>query len=212
MVRNWYAISAVLISLSPIERLQEDLREQACTGMYTIYLIFMMPIQQYSCSTLMITYKAITIIYMAQINVNKLNPLASIEIILSMMTSFAASTVIDVEITSIFRELDFKTKLYLEYFVPGEGFTIQVELDIGRVVVCGSNSLERPDCSYSLTYDWKLEISEYEELFIGPDGFPSNDPAPSRTPIPTNAPTQGTSPTGTPMYNNVTTTNITVYT
>jgi hypothetical protein len=128
------------------------------------------------------------------------------------MTSFVASTVIDVEITSIFRELDFKTKLYLEYFVPGEGFTIQVELDIGRVVVCGSNSLERPDCSYSLTFDWKLEISEYEELFIGPDGFPSNAPAPPpRTPAPTNAPTQGALPTGTPVFNNATATNVTVY-
>ena len=57
------------------------------------------------------------------------------------------------EVTSIFRMLDFKTKLYLEYFVLEEGFTIQIELDIGRVVVCGSNSLECPDCSYSLTYD-----------------------------------------------------------
>ena len=113
------------------------------------------------------------------------------------------------EVTSIFRELEFETKLYLEYLVPGEGFTIQVELDIGRVVVCGSNSLERPDCSYSLTYDWRLEISEYEDLFIRPDGFPSNTPP---TPAPTSAPTQGTSPTSTPpMFNNVNTTNITIY-
>ena len=121
-------------------------------------------------------------------------------------TLLAASTIVDVEITSIFRQLDFRTKLYLEYFVPGDGFTIQVELDIGRVVVCGSNSLERPDCSYSLTYDWKLEISEYEELFIGPDGFPSNAPAPTRIPTATII-----SPTSTPMFNNATTTNITVY-
>ena len=121
-------------------------------------------------------------------------------------TLLAASTIVDVEITSIFRELDFRTKLYLEYFVPGDGFTIQVELDIGRVVVCGSNSLERPDCSYSLTYDWKLEISEYEELFIGPDGFPSNAPAPTRIPTATTI-----APTGTPMSSNATTTNVTVY-
>ena len=121
-------------------------------------------------------------------------------------TLLAASTIVDVEITSIFRELDFRTKLYLEYFVPEDGFTIQVELDIGRVVVCGSNSLERPDCSYSLTYDWKLEISEYEELFIGPDGFRSNAPATPRTPIATTI-----APTGTPIFNNPTTTNITVY-
>ena len=114
---------------------------------------------------------------------------------------FAASTVVDVEVTSIFRDLDFKTKLYLEYSVPRGGFTIQVELDIGRVVVCGSNSLERPDCSYSLTYDWRLEVSEYEDLFIGPDGFQSNAP---RTLTPTSAPTFTP-----PMF--TTTTNITVY-
>ena len=131
---------------------------------------------------------------------------------LSFYALFAASTIVDVEVTSIFRALDFKTKLYLEYFVPEDGFTIQIELDIGRVVVCGSNSLERPDCSYSLTYDWKLEISEYEELFIGPDGFPSSAPVPTRTPIPTGAaPTQGISPTSTPTFNNATITNITVY-
>ena len=114
---------------------------------------------------------------------------------------FAASTVVDVEVTSIFRDLDFKTKLYLEYSVPRGGFTIQVELDIGRVVVCGSNSLERPDCSYSLTYDWRLEVSEYEDLFIGSDGFQSNVP---RTLTPTSAPTFTP-----PMF--TTTTNITVY-
>ena len=125
---------------------------------------------------------------------------------------FAASTVVDVEVTSIFRQLVFETKLYLEYFVPEVGFTIQVELDIGRVVVCGSNSLERPDCSYSLTYDWRLEISEYEELFIGPDGFPSNAPAPTLSPTPTSAATtQDTSTISMPKFNNTSTTNVTVY-
>jgi hypothetical protein len=128
---------------------------------------------------------------------------------------FAASTVVDVEVTSIFRELDIETKLYLEYYVPEDGFTIQVELDIGRVVACGSNSLERPDCSYSLTYDWKLEISEYEELFIGPDGLPSNARMPNRattTTTPTSAPTHATLPT-TSAPNNSTqaNSNITVY-
>ena len=113
------------------------------------------------------------------------------------------------EETSIFRQLDFETKLYLEYFVPDDGFTIQVELHIGRVVVCGSNSLERPDCSYSLTYDWRLEISEYEELFIGPDGFPSNTPIPSSATTPTDTPTQASFPTTnapnvTQTYSNVT--------
>ena len=126
---------------------------------------------------------------------------------------FTASTVVDVEVTSIFRQLDIETKLYLEYFVPDDGFTIQVELDIGRVVVCGSNSLERPDCSYSLTYDWRLEISEYEELFIRPDGFPSNTPVPTHgTPTPTSAPTQaGTLPTTSVPNSTQANSNVTVY-
>lgn len=66
-----------------------------------------------------------------------------------------------------------ETKAYLELFVPEDGFTVKVELEIGKVAVCGSNSLERPDCSYHLTYDWKLEVSSYAEVFIEPDGFPS---------------------------------------
>ena len=49
---------------------------------------------------------------------------------------------------------------------------MKVELEVGKVAVCGSNSLERPDCYYSLTYDWKLEVSRYKEVFIKPDGFP----------------------------------------
>ena len=125
---------------------------------------------------------------------------------------FAASTVVDVEVTSIFRQLDMETKLYLEYYVPEDGFTIQVELDIGRVVACGSNSLERPDCSYSLTYDWKLEISEYEELFIGPDGLPSNARMPSgATTTPTNAPTHATLPTTNAPNSTWANSNVTVY-
>ena len=115
------------------------------------------------------------------------------------------------EVTTIFRQLDFETKLYLQYFVPDDGFTIQVELDIGRVVVCGSNSLERPDCSYSLTYDWRLEISKYEELFIGPDGFPSGVPIPSSATTPTNAPTQTILPTTSAQNGTQTNSNVSVY-
>ena len=115
------------------------------------------------------------------------------------------------EVTSISRQLEFETKLYLEYFVPDDGFTIQVELDIGRVVVCGSNSLERPDCSYSLTYDWRLEISNYEELFIGPDGFPSNTPVPSSVTTPTEVPTQATLPTTNSPNSTLTGSNVTVF-
>ena len=74
--------------------------------------------------------------------------------------------------------------------MPEDGFTVKVELEVGRVAVCGSNSLERPDCSYSLTYDWRLEVSEYSELFIGGDGSPwpiasEGTTTPTTMPMPT---------------------------
>lgn len=85
-----------------------------------------------------------------------------------------ASTVIDVEATPIHRQIQQEIKVYLEFLVPEEGFTVKVELEVGRVAVCGSNSLERPDCSYNLTYDWKLVVNAYKEVFIGPDGYPAS--------------------------------------
>ena len=85
-----------------------------------------------------------------------------------------------VEVKPIRREIEDDTKVYLEFSVPEDGFTVKIELEIGRVAVCGSNFLERPDCSYSLTYDWRLEVSQYSELFIGADGYPSDTtPAPN---------------------------------
>ena len=88
--------------------------------------------------------------------------------------SCVASTVIDVEATPIHRQIEQEIKVYVEFSVPEEGFTVKVKLEVGRVAVCGSNSLERPDCSYSLTYDWKLMVNTYKEVFIGPDGYPSS--------------------------------------
>ena len=80
--------------------------------------------------------------------------------------------------------------MYLEFSVPEDGFTIKVEVEIGRVAVCGSNFLKRPDCSFSLTYDWRLEVSQYSELFIGADGSPSGfedtTPLPNGTYVITN--------------------------
>ena len=71
------------------------------------------------------------------------------------------------------REIKDDTKMYLEVLVPEDGFTVKIDIESGRVAVCGSNFLERPDCCYSLTYDWRLEVSQYSELFIGADGYPS---------------------------------------
>ena len=93
-----------------------------------------------------------------------------------------------VEVKPIRREIEDDTKVYLEFSVPEDGFTVKIELEIGRVAVCGSNFLERPDCSYSLTYDWRLEVSQYSELFIGADGYPSGseDTTPATSCLDTN--------------------------
>ena len=85
---------------------------------------------------------------------------------------FAASTVIGVETTPVQRQIQQEIKVYLEFLVPEDGFTVKVEIEVGTVAVCGSNWLERPDCSYNLTYDWKMVVSDYKEVFIGPDGYP----------------------------------------
>lgn len=73
------------------------------------------------------------------------------------------------------RTISRNTKVYLEYEVPSEGFTLKVEVNEGTIVVCGSKSLQRPDCSYAPTYNWKLEISDYSDIFIKNDGTPNNE-------------------------------------
>lgn len=52
---------------------------------------------------------------------------------------------------------------------------MKVEVDVGSIAVCGSKSLQRPDCSYSPTYDWKLEVDDSNEIFISMDGIPSDE-------------------------------------
>ena len=88
---------------------------------------------------------------------------------------FVASIVVEVETASVSRSIERNTKVYLEYEVPREGFTVKAEVDMGSVAVCGSRSLARPDCSYSPTYDWMLEVNDYSEIFINGEGFPGNE-------------------------------------
>ena len=70
------------------------------------------------------------------------------------------------------RQIEFETKVYIGYSVPQDGFTIKIEVETGAVLVCGSSFLERPDCSYSMTYDWKLEVSDYSDIFLDGNGLP----------------------------------------
>ena len=51
---------------------------------------------------------------------------------------------------------------------------MKANVDQGNVAVCGSRSLQRPDCSYSPTYDWKLETRDYDDIFIPSNGSPNN--------------------------------------
>ena len=48
---------------------------------------------------------------------------------------------------------------------------MRVEVTIGSISVCGSREIERPDCSYSPTYDWKRDITISTEVYINGDGL-----------------------------------------
>ena len=163
-VRNGEHLVRYISSYDPaeLERLQEDLKDVVCTGMF-VYIIYQ--IHKYSCSinsdekcTCIVDYK------------------------LNFFPS-AASINAPVEVKPIKRDIEKNTNVYVEFSVPEDGFTIEVEVEIGQVAVCGSNSLERPDCSYSLTYDWRLEVNQYSELYIGANGSPggSEDTTPAPT-------------------------------
>ena len=58
-----------------------------------------------------------------------------------------------------------------EIIIPADGFTVRVEVTIGAISVCGSREIERPDCSYSPTYDWKRDITISTEVFISGSGL-----------------------------------------
>ena len=58
--------------------------------------------------------------------------------------------------------------------MPSEGFSLKAKVAEGSVVACGSKSLQRPDCSYAPTYNWKLEITDYSDIFINSDGTPND--------------------------------------
>ena len=85
-----------------------------------------------------------------------------------------ASAVVEVAAAAVRRTIQRNTKVYLEYKVPSNGFTVKANVDQGNVAVCGSSSLQRPDCSYSPTYDWKLETRDYDDIFIPSNGSPNN--------------------------------------
>ena len=82
------------------------------------------------------------------------------------------------ESAAISRSIQHNTKVYLEYEVPNEGFTVKTMVDEGALALCGSSSLERPDCSYAPTHDWKLEVNSYSEIYISGNGLPNDDSQP----------------------------------
>ena len=78
------------------------------------------------------------------------------------------------EAISVSRTIPRNTRVYLEYDVPSEGFTVTAEVEEGAIVICGSRSLQRPDCSYRPSYDWRLEVQGNAEIFINGQGVPAN--------------------------------------
>lgn len=73
------------------------------------------------------------------------------------------------------RTIEPNTKVYVGYPVPADGFTLKVEVEEGKIAICGSNFLERPDCSYSPTYNWKFEVTDYTDIFLNENGLPQTN-------------------------------------
>ena len=68
------------------------------------------------------------------------------------------------------RDLPGGTVVYIVFEVPETGFTITVTADQGLVDVCGSRTVERPDCSVSTLHDWLRQVSAFSVIYITPDG------------------------------------------
>ena len=59
---------------------------------------------------------------------------------------------------------------YFELEIPEGGATLMVEVNNGRVLVCGSRSNQNPDCRDPSTYDFICETDGYCDIFVENDG------------------------------------------
>ena len=50
--------------------------------------------------------------------------------------------------------------------IPEGGLTFMVDVDEGKVLVCGSTTDENPDCRDPSTYDWVCETEGYCDIYV----------------------------------------------
>ena len=50
--------------------------------------------------------------------------------------------------------------------IPDDGLTFMVEVNDGRVLVCGSRINQNPDCRDPSTYEWLCETDGYCDVFV----------------------------------------------
>ena len=55
---------------------------------------------------------------------------------------------------------------YFELEIPEGGATLMVEVNDGRVLVCGSRSNQNPNCRDPSTYDFICETDGYCDVFV----------------------------------------------
>ena len=55
---------------------------------------------------------------------------------------------------------------FLQVEIPDDGLTIMVEVNDGRVLVCGSRRDQNPNCRDPSTYEWLCETDGYCDVFV----------------------------------------------
>jgi len=70
------------------------------------------------------------------------------------------------ESTEVDRTLGQGTVTHYQVQIPEEGLTFMIDLEEGRVLVCGSRSSRRPDCRDPSTYEWRCETADYCDIHV----------------------------------------------
>lgn len=56
---------------------------------------------------------------------------------------------------------------YYQVRIPEGGLTFMVDVNEGKVLVCGSTMDENPDCRDPSTYSWVCETEGYCDIYVG---------------------------------------------
>ncbi len=91
-------------------------------------------------------------------------------IIISFLCLPSAATTLDIA-QQVERNIAVGVNVFLIFIVPAEGFTIRITVTVGIIRICGSRTVQRPNCGFSLTYDWIRVVTVTVDVFITPEGL-----------------------------------------